>query len=116
MPKLATKWKTENGFDSVVSTSGNILLEGGGNILLETGGILLLEKSKVTAKPSVEWIGVAKNRSSWSMEDGFSTAITNVKRTRATAQGDRRVIAQGDTRVTSRSTFTRKKATLWEYA
>lgn len=113
MPKIATKWKTENGSDTVTVASGELLLETGFNLLLENGGLLLLETSRVTPKSRTAWETPAKNRTSWAQQDGFSVAVVSEIKTRTTAQGDRRVTAQGDIRVTTGVTFRRKNPTEW---
>jgi hypothetical protein len=63
--KLATPWKTNNGYDTATTISGAVLLENGFKLLLETGGNLLLETTKITRKSVVTWTKSSKNKTVW---------------------------------------------------
>lgn len=117
MPKLATKWKTENGSDTVTSDSSfSLLLETGFNLLLEDGGELLLEDSTVTPKSPTVWTITDKIRTSWEARDGYSGVLLGVSTTRLTEQGTERITEQGTARVTENSQFSPKPPTQWSEA
>lgn len=56
--KNPTKWKNNNGTDTLTSVNDGfaLLLETGFNILLETGDNLMLEASVVTPKEPTLWV------------------------------------------------------------
>ena len=115
MTKIATKWKTRSGYDSVTDDNAgfSLLLETGDHLLTEASVEILLEDYLVNTKEASIWTTPTKIRTAWEARDGYSTGITGVSTDRITEQGDTHITEQGDTRVTEDNEFTTKNPTSW---
>jgi len=114
MPKQATIWITDNGYDVVGTTaSSSLLLEDGGLLLLETGFELLFEGGVVTPKAPTSYTTPSKVASSWQARDGLTSSTVGIEDTLTTEQGDTRTTEAGDTRTTDVVISTKKNPTGW---